>query len=830
MTLLDRFRAQARDKHPDPAVRLAFVAEVPLEEREIIASMARGDDDPRVRRAAVAKLLDPTALGAVAHADGDESVRAQASSMLRDIALDAFEGLSETDSLEAVEAIADPRVLAQIARTATREIVALRALAVLARDSDVHMLGSVARHAVVDGARRQALELVRERGHRGELLAVAMNSDHKDTALGAMDSLTDRADLEHVATRGKNKSAVKRARMLIRQADDEVARLMEEARGAEASRLAELTAASAPPALAPATAPEPAVTAEDEARAAEEAAARRVRDLEEARRQDEERQRQEAARAEAARVAAERRRQMEEREAAAKEADARTRREALGRLHQLVTRVETLPAKPDLTLRAADRALHDIRAALGAIPPLPSRQDFDEVTRRLHAALEALTPKAMALREADEWQRFANVSVQEDLCARMEALDGVGDPEAIARQVRELQARWKQAADVPRAQAEALWRRFKAAHDRVWPRCEAHFAAQAQIRTENLARKTALCDQVEALADSSSWLQTAEQIKRLQQEWKTIGPVSRGAEKAIWDRFRRACDRFFTRRNEDLARRKAVWAENLAKKEALCAAAETLAESSDWEASASEFRRLQAEWKGIGPVRKNRSEAVWQRFRAAADRFFSRYAHRHDVAKAERVAAREAICAELEALAAQDAPDDLLARVRTLRGRWQQELAARGVDLDRARALDARFAAAVAAVVAHSPAPFSGTDLDPDANRKRMEGLVRKIEGLVETLAGSAAGAGDDATPATRLAAMLKEALAANTIGGKVDEESKWRAAMEQVRDAQASWSRLGPVDDTTRRALAERFQRACRRIMERAGRAGEAGRVGRAS
>jgi hypothetical protein len=412
----------------------------------------------------------------------------------------------------------------------------------------------------------------------------------------------------------------------------------------------------------------------------------------------------------------------------------------------------------------------------------------------------------------------------------MEALDGVGDPEAIARQVRELQARWKQAADVPRAQAEALWRRFKAAHDRVWPRCEAHFAAQAQIRTENLARKTALCDQVEALADSSSWLQTAEQIKRLQQEWKTIGPVSRGAEKAIWDRFRRACDRFFTRRNEDLARRKAVWAENLAKKEALCAAAETLAESSDWEASASEFRRLQAEWKGIGPVRKNRSEAVWQRFRAAADRFFSRYAHRHDVAKAERVAAREAICAELEALAAQDAPDDLLARVRTLRGRWQQELAARGVDLDRARALDARFAAAVAAVVAHSPAPFSGTDLDPDANRKRMEGLVRKIEGLVETLAGSAAGAGDDATPATRLAAMLKEALAANTIGGKVDEESKWRAAMEQVRDAQASWSRLGPVDDTTRRALAERFQRACRRIMERAGRAGEAGRVGRAS
>ena len=71
----------------------------------------------------------------------------------------------------------------------------------------------------------------------------------------------------------------------------------------------------------------------------------------------------------------------------------------------------------------------------------------------------------------------------------MEALKAVEDPEEIARQVRELQQQWRQAADVPRAQGEALWRRFKAAHDEVWARCEAHFAAQAGVRAENLARK-----------------------------------------------------------------------------------------------------------------------------------------------------------------------------------------------------------------------------------------------------------------------------------------------------------------------------------------------------
>src|SRR4029079_13767050 len=106
-----------------------------------------------------------------------------------------------------------------------------------------------------------------------------------------------------------------------------------------------------------------------------------------------------------------------------------------------------------------------------------------------------------------------------------------------------------------------------------------------------------------------------DEIKRLQTEWKGIGPVSRGQEKAIWERFRTACDRFFTRRHTDLAQRKALWAENLAKKEALCVKAEALAESSDWEPAAAAIKQLQAEWKTIGAVKKTRSEAIWQRFR-----------------------------------------------------------------------------------------------------------------------------------------------------------------------------------------------------------------------
>jgi hypothetical protein len=452
------------------------------------------------------------------------------------------------------------------------------------------------------------------------------------------------------------------------------------------------------------------------------------------------------------------------------------------------------------------------------MPQLPSKRDYEEIMQRLKAAHAALTPKVQELREVAGWQRWANVGIQEQLVEKMEALRSVENPEQIARQVKELQHQWRQAADVPRAQGEILWRRFKAAHDEVWAKCEAFFVAQTVERSSNLASKIALCDRAESLADSTNWLETAEAIKKLQAEWKRIGPVSRGQEKAVWERFRAACDRFFTRRHADLAQRKAVWVANLAKKEALIARVEALAASTDWEPTAAEIKRLQAEWRTVGPVKKSRSEAVWQRFRAACDQFFTRFAQRHDLARGERVAAREAIITELEALAsAEQQPDDVAAKVRAIRSRWSAELSARGVDRDRAGALGNRFAAAFRRLTTRWPTAFAGTELDTDANRRRMESIVTRMEELAASLGGPEP-ANDGESSATRLAAMLKEALAANTIGGKPDIESRLRAANEEARHAQANWSRIGPVPDEIRRGLADRFQRALRRIVEKSG------------
>ena len=267
---------------------------------------------------------------------------------------------------------------------------------------------------------------------------------------------------------------------------------------------------------------------------------------------------------------------LEEREQQQAAVRAKQEQDNLRRLQQLCRHVEAMAAAGQVTLKAGTRAVRDIRAAIDQRPPLPSKKDWQDLHTRLEAVRAILAPKVQELREADEWQRWANLQVQEELCGQMETLKDEQDVEAAARRMRDLQARWKEVALAPPAKGEAMWRRFKNAQDEVFARAGAYFAAQAQERAANLTKKQALCERASALADSSDWVATAVALQALQAEWKTIGPVTRGHEKAVWEAFRGACDRFFTRRQQDLKHRKEAWATNLTRKEELCAKAEAM--------------------------------------------------------------------------------------------------------------------------------------------------------------------------------------------------------------------------------------------------------------
>ena len=276
--------------------------------------------------------------------------------------------------------------------------------------------------------------------------------------------------------------------------------------------------------------------------------------------------------------------------------------------------------------------------------------------------------------------------------------------------------------------------------------CETYFAEQEAAEVASLQAKEALCTQAEALADSTDWIRTADELKRLQTEWQKSGPVTHERGRALWQRFRTACDRFFTRRKEDLSKRKHVWAENAQKKEAICVRAEELAVSSDWDTASNELKRLQIEWKAIGPVKKQRSEALWLRFRKACDTFFERYKQRDQIEASRAVSAREAVCAELEVLVPPDGapatpPEDLARVVLDVWQRWQQ---APRVSRPAADGVQERFDAALSRVLQAWPNAFRGTRLDVDANLDRMESLCAagRDDGGGQRAAGRSGGHG----------------------------------------------------------------------------------------
>lgn len=882
------------------------------------------DPDPRVRRAAIAQIMDAAVVVDLARTDPDPGVREEARAALVSLAL---EGPDEAAALQALAALEDPRLLLQIARQAVHESASRAALS---RLGDLRALASVARHGRHAAVRLEALARVVEFPEaaatvRDEIITTALKSPHDDAALSALEHLTGSerfaaaggaaapgpaasaaADpagppgsdvLDTVAQHGKSRAAVRRARAILHERQEAASgaqtrpktdrraqlRLCEKAEALERSGECEPLAAEIAAAQDAWTDLVPNVDDDLDERfqaampKARERLRRNLAGREERRRRDElllagrdkhiaprlqiletvescrgentPRLLEDASwewgrlgpldglrpddpvesevlteargletRFDAARAACQTRfeawqqeqarHRIEEAEEAArlekqrrKDELAREKRDHLARLQKLCERAERLLKSGALSLKRAEPALREVRAALDAMPPLPSRREHEALLDRLKAIRAALAPRAQELREAEKWMRWANTNVQEELCVRAEALREIADPEDAARRLPDLLERWKTASVAEPDRAQALWQRFKTATEDVRARLDALLA-------QNSEKKRGLCDEAEALSASTDWIKTAEAIKALQAGWKTIGAATRGQEKALWERFRKACDEFFTRRDQDRSHRKEEWAKNLEAREALIARAEALADSTDWKTVAAELKRLQAEWKTIGPARPNRSQVLWQRFRAACDRFFERYKRRDQIDREMIVAAREAICSGLETLLKDAAaPAGLMQKIEAAWDRWQKSPP---LPAEHARPLGERFQRALDGLIVACPDVVRGTPFDAGANRSRMEELCARLERL---LPGGGPASEDALSPVTRLATMWREALASNTIGGKVAEEAKQRAAAEEVKKARAAWQRIGYVHEDDRRTLSARFELACRRL-----------------
>jgi hypothetical protein len=491
----------------------------------------------------------------------------------------------------------------------------------------------------------------------------------------------------------------------------------------------------------------------------------------------------------------------------------RGKRERQGRseVKTLCARLEQLAKAEHFKHTAAERALEAAATTLQHFPPLPA-SERQALRQRLTTAHETLSQRTQQDAVAEDWKRWANAEVQENLIAQAEALLAANDPGDMLRQLGRLENEWKRFASARQDRSQELWDRFRNARNALRQRCHAFLA-------ENLEKKKALCDAVEQLAESTDWNATAAEIQRLQAEWKQIGPVRKHLSAALFDRFRAPANRFFERRKEVMAARKERRDAMLERMRSLCETAEAVADSTDWETTATEIKRLQGEartlWRrprlpaspqGATP---RPGDALQDRFRAACDRFFDRYRRRDDVEREGNVEAAEQILTDLDTLRASLAgAEPPTADVATQRLKEALEAWGRVGPLPSARVagLRRRLQAACDSGEAACPQGLLEAELAAQTALVQREKLCTRLERMAASLAAE-----KDEAPQTDLGERLKLALAANTIGGAAatPREKALREARETAERLRARWQRMGPIIGDRGRTLAQRFDKA---------------------
>ena len=229
--------------------------------------------------------------------------------------------------------------------------------------------------------------------------------------------------------------------------------------------------------------------------------------------------------------------------------------------------------------------------------------------------------------EAREYDFKKNFELKTALCEAAEKLADEEDVISAFHQLQKLHQEYREIGPVAKEQREEIWNRFKAASSVINKRHQQHFEGVRAKEEDNLARKTVLCEKVEAIAaeenkGSGDWEKHTKQIIDIQTEWKTIGFAPQKMNVKIFERFRAACDDFFGRKAAYFKGLKDTFKENADKKRALIEKAKALQDSTDWKSTGDKFIALQKEWKTIGMVPKKLGDQLWAEFLGACNAFF----------------------------------------------------------------------------------------------------------------------------------------------------------------------------------------------------------------
>ncbi len=356
----------------------------------------------------------------------------------------------------------------------------------------------------------------------------------------------------------------------------------------------------------------------------------------------------------------------------------RQKEENLQKKQEILERIKALSATPE-EANQAYKEFKELQNQWKELTLVPAEK-ANELWKTYQLYVEQYYDQLKLNNEFREYDFKKNLEIKTRLCETAEKLNEEADVISAFQQLQALHQEFKETGPVAKELREEIWARFKAASTAVNKRHQQYFEELKQKEEENLAHKTALCEKIEAIdltavKTAAAWEAQTQQIIEMQKEWRTIGFAPQKMNVKIFERFRGACDRFFTEKAAFFKHLKEEQAQNLAKKTELCEKAEALKDSTDWKATADKLMQIQKEWKTIGAVPKKHSESLWQRFIGACDYFFEQKGKNTASQRGEEkenLQKKEQVIEKLKALLESDEEENKQDAVRELMKEWNE--------------------------------------------------------------------------------------------------------------------------------------------------------------
>ena len=301
------------------------------------------------------------------------------------------------------------------------------------------------------------------------------------------------------------------------------------------------------------------------------------------------------------------------------------KQENLQKKTEIIEKIKAMATSPDEANKSY-QAFKDLQQQWKEIKAVPADK-ANELWRNYQLYVEQFYDLLKLNNEAREYDFKKNLELKEKLCENAEHLADEKDIISAFHQLQELHQEYREIGPVSKELREQIWARFKAASTVINKRHQQHFEEMRANEEENLAKKTALCEKVETIVaaenkGAADWEKRTKEIIDIQAEWKTIGFAPQKMNVKIFERFRTACDVFFSRKADFFKAMKEKYAQNAERKKELVEKARQLSESTDWKSTADKLIALQKEWKTIGMVPRKLGDKLWNDFITACNHFF----------------------------------------------------------------------------------------------------------------------------------------------------------------------------------------------------------------